>query len=40
MKYYYNKEANEWTDKIIGENLLKISKGNFVKTKIIIIKII
>ena len=31
MKYYYNKETNEWNDKIIGENFLKISKGNFIK---------
>ena len=31
MKYYYNKETNEWADKIIGENLLEISKGNFIK---------
>jgi hypothetical protein len=31
MKYYYNKETNEWVDKIIGENFLKISKGNFIK---------
>jgi len=29
--YYYNKEINEWTDKIIGENFLKISKGNYIK---------
>jgi len=32
MNYYYNKEINEWTDKIIGENFLKISKGNYIKT--------
>ena len=32
MKNYYNKETNEWVDKIIGENLLEISKGNFIKT--------
>jgi len=32
MNYYYNKEKNEWNDKIIGENFLKISKGNFIKT--------
>ena len=31
MIYYYNKEINEWTDKIIGENFLKISKGNYIK---------
>jgi hypothetical protein len=31
MNYYYNKETNEWVDKIIGENLFKISKGNFIK---------
>ena len=31
MKYYYNKETYEWNDKIIGENFLKISKGNFIK---------
>ena len=31
MNYYYNKEINEWNDKIIGENFLKISKGNFIK---------
>jgi len=30
--FYYNKEINEWTDKIIGENFLKISKGNYIKT--------
>ena len=30
MNYYYNKETNEWVDKIIGENFLKISKGNFI----------
>jgi hypothetical protein len=32
MNYYYNKETNEWTDKIIRENFLQISKGNFIKT--------
>ena len=32
MNYYYNKETNEWTDEIIRENFLKISKGNFIKT--------
>ena len=32
MKCYYNKETNEWADKIIGENLLKISKGDFIKS--------
>ena len=32
MNYYYNKETNEWTDKIIGENFFKISKGNNIKT--------
>jgi len=32
MNYYYNKEINEWTDKKIGENFLKISKGNYIKT--------
>ena len=31
MNYHYNKETNEWNDKIIGENFLKISKGNFIK---------
>ena len=31
MNYYYNKETNEWNDIIIGENFLKISKGNFIK---------
>ena len=31
MNYYYNKETNEWTDKMIGENFLKISKGNYIK---------
>ena len=31
MKYYYNKETNEWADIILGENLLEISKGNFIK---------
>ena len=31
LNYYYNKETNEWNDKIIGENFLKISKGNFIK---------
>jgi len=32
MKYHYSKEANEWGDNMIGENLLKISKGDFIKT--------
>ena len=32
MDYFYNKETNEWNDKRIGENFLKISKGNFIKT--------
>ena len=32
MNYYYNKGTNEWTDKIIGDNFLKISNGNFIKT--------
>ena len=31
MKYYYNKETNEWADKMIGENLFKISKGDSIK---------
>jgi hypothetical protein len=31
MKCYYNKETNEWYDEKIGENFLKISKGNFIK---------
>ena len=31
MNYYYNKEINDWTDKVIGENFLKISKGNYIK---------
>ena len=33
MKCYYNKETNEWYDEKIGENFLKISKGNFIKPK-------
>ena len=32
MSYYFNKEINEWADEKIGENFLKISKGNFIKT--------
>ena len=33
MKYYYNKETNEWADIMLGENLYEISKGHFIKTK-------
>ena len=29
---YYNREMDKWNDEIIKDNIIKISKGRFVKS--------